>query len=523
VTSVTFTAADTAVSDVVAALDGAGIAFAAPREVTRTRLDTFDGRLHAAGLRLELRVPSTSGDGDAELVLSDGVGAPAHLPLEEPPVRLTSLAPATLPPGPFRGRLLAACGPRVLLPQVSVTSRRASGIASTEAGSPRAVVHVDSELLVAGSHAPVAWAAEVVTVTGQERAAERLRRRLGELAQVRHDGDALELAAQLAGVDPVGWPGTGDLGLDRQAPALHGYRAALRAYADAMEATWDGAVSDLDSEFLHDLRIGIRRTRALLVDGRRVIPGDVRKTARERFGWLGAVTSPARDLDVYVEGWGALTSPLDEAERAALQPIHDHLVRERSEAHLELARDLRSARASMIRRSWHTWLAHPDDEVPGGKHAGEPLGAVAAARIEDAYATVLSHGRAIGPDSPAADLHALRKDGKRLRYLLEAFGSMGGRQRSREVIGHLKRLQDNLGEHQDTHVQAERLRRTVAELIDRGDAEVAASTARAVERLAHVLDAREDEAREGFADRFAAYDRRSVRRTVADLLDRMRR
>src|SRR3954453_23539316 len=95
-------------------LEGMGFVFGAPRTETRTLLDTFDGRLCSAGLRLELR----EGDG-LELILTGEGSAPARLVVSSPP-----RFPDDLPAGPFRSRLAAAVALRALLPVVRVTATR---------------------------------------------------------------------------------------------------------------------------------------------------------------------------------------------------------------------------------------------------------------------------------------------------------------------------------------------------------------------------------------------------------------
>jgi len=304
--------------------------------------------------------------------------------------------------------------------------------------------------------------------------------------------------------------------LDRRAPALTGFRAALRIYANALEANWQGTIDNLDPEFLHDLRIAIRRIRSLLAEGRRVLPNDVRQELRKSFAWLGTITSPARDLDVYVIGWSDLTAALTQQEVEVLAPSLRHLEAKQVDAHAELAAALGSDRTTGILERFGGWLDLSDAEVEGGREAAVPLGVVAANRLETAQKQVLHAGRRIRPDSAPSDLHQLRKDAKRLRYLLESFGALGGMRRTRAVVGELKRLQDNLGEFQDAQVQAEQLR---SELVTAGAGGV--ETAAAIARLADHLAKRQDTARSQFAERFGDYDRKTARRGVRKLAERM--
>ena len=62
---------------------------------------------------------------------------------------------------------------------------------------------------------------------------------------------------------------------------------------------------------------------------------------------------------------------------------------------------------------------------------------------------MVAMGGAIDDDSPADDLHELRKRGKELRYLLELFGGLWPTDVVKPMVKTLKGLQDVLGTHQD--------------------------------------------------------------------------
>ncbi len=528
---------------IIEVLEAEGIVLGVPEVLRRTRYDTFDGRLHGSGLRLEAR---TQGSEGYALVVTAGNGPPARLFLSAPLVPTEPLAVFALPPGPLRSRLLTTAADRALLPQVTLRSLRRSGTAVDADGIPLVTVHLDTDLEITrpgtaranrtGTHDAadgLAWTIEVEELPGRHKPARALLRTLRRALTTDTtpppalEGDALERAAIAAGVDRRGWLGPVRPDLDRHAPALVGVRQVLRSFDGALEANWEGTVEHLDDEFLHDLRIAVRQTRSLLTESRRIIPKDVRREQRMAFRWLGTVTSPARDLDVYVAGWQTLTSPLSDADARALEPVLAHLAGQQAMAHAEVAQALRSRTARQLRQDWWAWLELPDSEVVGGKLARKPLGEVIGARIMDAQNQLLIDGRRIDDGSPAEQLHELRKDGKRLRYLLEGFGHLGGKKRSRAVIRHLKQLQDNLGAHQDAEVQADRLRRALAELTEvageEGAGELSPETLAAGERLASILDRRQAAERADFHDRFAAYDDKRARRTVEELVARMSR
>lgn len=486
------------------ALAEAGFELGAPEPVRRTALDTFDGRLRAAGLRLELRTARGT-----ELVLTGGGSPPAHL--------ATTGAPrfaVDLPRGPFRARLAPVLDVRALLPLVTLRSTRTVAVRRDDDGGAVVVVAVHTDLEVEG-HGPLTppWVAEVEQLEGYAKAARRASEVLDPLG-VHQSEDALDLAASAAGVDPAGYDPSPTVPLDRHVPALDGFRAVLLHLADTIDANWEGAVDDVDPEFLHDLRVAVRRTRSVLAEAKGVLPKEVRATYRAAFKWMGDTTSPPRDLDVHVLEWDGYLAPLPAGAANALAPVLDHLSKRRQAAHADLARALRSGRARDLRTGWRTWLEDPPAGQRPGGHADDPVGEVVAARIASAQAALLAAGRAIDETSPAEDLHELRKDAKKLRYLLECFGGLLDKDLRKAFVARLKALQDNLGEHQDAEVhvgELEAVARAIAGDVDPG-------TLIALGQLTGHLEQRRLAARSEFGTRFADYDTKATARTLDALL-----
>ena len=231
-------------------------------------------------------------------------------------------------------------------------------------------------------------------------------------------------------------------------------RAALRAVLlqllDTLEANVPGTLRDIDTEFLHDLRVAVRRTRSALKLAGDVLPASVPARFRPEFKWLGDLTTPTRDLDVYLLNYDEMADALVSATPAELEPFHAHLARRRVIEQRALARGLRSARFSRLTCEWRSVLTGLS--VP---RAGERTAELAARRLRRAHRRVLRQGRAISADSPAEQLHDLRKRCKELRYLLEIFASVFDPQAYQRALKDLKGLQDCLGEFQDHQVQQE--------------------------------------------------------------------
>ncbi len=84
-----------------------------------------------------------------------------------------------------------------------------------------------------------------------------------------------------------------------------------------------GLLADIDTEFLHDFRVAVRRTRATLKLGRPALPDEMRSRWEPEFKWLGDLTTPVRDLDVYELDLPTMGGWLVAADAADLGVVRD--------------------------------------------------------------------------------------------------------------------------------------------------------------------------------------------------------
>ena len=110
--------------------------------------------------------------------------------------------------------------------------------------------------------------------------------------------------------------------------------------------------------------------------------------------------------------------------------------------------------------------------------------------------------------SPAARLHELRIDGKRLRYLLEFFSVLYPSSEVKPLLRSLKKLQDVLGDFNDLDVQQQRLIELADEIEGGADAEAAG---RSVALLVEQMRARQHALRARFGGVFARFLERGDR------------
>ena len=267
-------------------------------------------------------------------------------------------------------------------------------------------------------------------------------------------------------------------------------------FLDDIEASRSGAIGDVDVEFLHDLRVDVRRTRSLLKRLGDVLPAGTVQAFAGEFKWLGEITTPTRDLDVYLLGVGDLKQLV--SEPADLDPFVDHLHAQRAAERRSMVRGLRSERLDRLLTDWRAAL---DAVVAAGGLHPISVGQLAAERLEEVYRGVAKRARKLSAESPADDVHDLRKAAKDLRYLLEVFQPVCEPQAHKQVVGDLKRLQDVLGEFQDGEVQAAGVRTYAQQMIDTGQAqasvllamgELSGQFSAQQQRARHELDAHHD-------------------------------
>jgi len=472
------------------------------RRVRRLWLDTFDWRLYRSGLGLE----QASRTGSSEMILTGTDGDQ----VSEPAGRVRWPAPAgALAPGAVRDRLAPVTGPRALLAVAQgVTSQHDFRVLNDD-GKTVAWLRVDETAVTRPAPADLPPRLVITPVRGYHAEAQRAAQALAGLPGARRAaGDVLAAALAPAGRRPGDYSGKVDVALSGSGPARLALAAVLARLLDTLTANVEGTIADIDPEFLHDLRVSVRRSRSALKLAGDALPASLPRRFRPEFKWLGDLTTPARDLDVYLLGFPAMAAGLTAATAADLEPLRAYLTAERGRQQRRLTAGLRSARFAALTTGWR--------EALSGLRAparGPAAGEFAAARIGRAHRVVLAGGAAITASSPPQALHDLRKRCKELRYLLEFFASLHDPAAHQRVLKDLKALQDCLGEFQDAQVQQDELRG----FAERMKPSVPAATLLAMGELAAQLAAGQQRARQEFAGRFADFASARARRRLRAL------
>jgi CHAD domain-containing protein/CYTH domain-containing protein len=227
-------------------------------------------------------------------------------------------------------------------------------------------------------------------------------------------------------------------------------RVVLALIADA-EAAAKRLANPADIEALHDFRVALRRTRAVVRSLASLLPKQVSRKMRRRLTNLQRATGPIRDAEVAIawlvqirpesppevqRGIDYLIQTFDEERRSGItaEEVERHFSKDKVKLTKRVAR-MRVAVDLLDRRVIVTTFGQALDE--------------AVRRALDDLSELLT--RVAGPQE-AKRMHRARIAGKRLRYLLEPIRHL--EPAAEAVLARMKGLQDLLGEINDAHVLA---------------------------------------------------------------------
>ena len=463
--------------------------------------DTFDWRVHTRDRRVSVH------ERDALKQLSIGrVGSNDVLSMTIDKVPCFA---SDLPRGPQRRQLEALIKVRRLAPVAEVEVR--SDHYAVLDDERKTVVRIVFERTQVRDPGHVGRDVElpptlrVVSMRGYRRAYSKLLARLDERSGLEPmSADLEDRALACLGRDPRPARSVLDVQLDAGAPIGAAFVTIHRALFEAMQRNEPGIRAVLDTEYLHEFRVAARRARVF----HRIFRDLIRDTEFDeivpRIKWLRSVTGPTRDLDVQLLDLAEEREELGD-ELDALIPLESLLREHRHAAWQRLVDALDSADYEVLRECESKLFELPASSAARRMSQNGPaLGPWASRRIARAARRLLKDGRRIDDTAPDAQLHRLRLEGKKLRYLLEFFSSLYPGKQLRALIRELKKLQDNLGAFNDACVRADLLHEFASELATRGPE--SAETVVAVGRLVERAENRKAAEREAFALHFEGFD-----------------
>lgn len=229
------------------------------------------------------------------------------------------------------------------------------------------------------------------------------------------------------------------------------FKALVQACIAHYVANQRGMLEDDDPEYLHQMRVALRRLRSVFSTFAPLFPPAVLAPPVAETRWLARILGPARDWDVFVSE--TLPPVMGHyAQHAGFAALACATARRRSSARRRARQAVVSTRGQgllLALGAWtnaQTWLEALDEaqlgrlRQPAIDYAQETLGTL--------LKRVHKRGRSFARLTPA-DLHRLRIAAKKLRYATEFFAPLFGEKSAGAYRAALARLQDTLGAYND--------------------------------------------------------------------------
>ncbi|MFO1418971.1 MAG: CHAD domain-containing protein [Methylotetracoccus sp.] len=434
----------------------AGLAAQSPRGSRIVLLDTFDRRLQRKGLTLEAVAEHRSGAFLLSLRSRTKLIARTRAPGPMPKFL------ADLPIEPLRGALEPVIEMRALLPRLELVRYRDLIGRHRQSVDETLGLYRDRYIL-ADDGARSQEVCRRLTFETPDHPTKALRRLIEHVAALQSGVATDDATLDVWGEVLVRFHGLDGMASDEVVPIDPGLRAdlALKRFlaplAQAMRRNEPGLIERIDTEFLHDFRVAVRRSRSALGQLRGTFPPRVIGRFTRDLAWLGQITGPPRDLDVYLLEFDRQSMYVPESLRDDLAPLRSLLEQAAADAHRGLVRQLAQRRYRSFMADWAAFLDKPCPEHPTAPDAMTPIEQVLTSRIVRLHRRIGKRDTWRAPDAEPEALHALRKTCKKLRYLLEFAQRVSPAAPLQRPIKTLKALQSHLGAFQDAEVQSTQL------------------------------------------------------------------
>jgi triphosphatase len=245
------------------------------------------------------------------------------------------------------------------------------------------------------------------------------------------------------------------LGADATASAA--FTAIILACLAQIEGNAPGVLHADDPEWIHQMRIGVRRLRACLSLTRTSLAPARIEPVRVELRWLAQALGPARDYDVFaLETLPAFTTAVARSSTAsALKPALRLLATQAAEYRARARAAARAAVASSrFLRLILSAAALTAVPTADAKAANERARDVVRPLLKHRHRTLLALEANLSHAAPEAR-HAARLAGKKLRYATEFFAPLFAKSRAATYRNALAKLQEELGAWNDAAVAAQ--------------------------------------------------------------------
>ena len=227
--------------------------------------------------------------------------------------------------------------------------------------------------------------------------------------------------------------------LKKLQPVTVALQSLISAFLSHVQSNVPGALLKLDEEYLHQVRVGLRRLRVVLAIAQRHRPDDAELSVlRAQVARLCVELGRSREWDVFVtQTLAPILARLP--DHGGLREVLNAAERVRKHQHAGMEASLASQDFQRLLLRFGAWMYDLQSVGPEAT-----LEKFATHFLNKRSKQVLVHGKGLLGEDPA-QLHALRIACKKLRYSIDMFGALFPGSKSVNYLAVLTELQDVLG------------------------------------------------------------------------------
>jgi triphosphatase len=424
------------------------------RQVSSTYVDTPDHRLRSAGISLRVRR-----DGRRHLQtvksaasLHGGLSDVMEIENTLPGSRLDLEA---IPDEAMRNKITGIVNGTALRPVCTTVVRRTEGEVCLPCGT-RAMLAVDAAKITVGNHVGLFHELELEHLAGSPAGLFHLAKALLPSGGVRFSAmskaDRGLLLAEAGKVELEPRPRMAKpVKLSKGQTIGEAARQMLRECAAQIVANVDATRHLAAPEGPHQLRIGLRRLRTVLLILRPVFRGAAARHIAEEAQWLGQQVGELRNLDVILNDIIAREAKAH-PDVASLQPLAETMALHAGNVRQDLRQRLAGQRVQsfifdlMQFVETRGWIDTRD--AGQTSRLAAPVRDLAAKVLHKRWKKVSECAKHI-QDLSVEARHTLRKELKKLRYATEFLGPLYPAKKVKPFLANLRMLQDVFGDLND--------------------------------------------------------------------------
>lgn len=422
---------------------------AAPSRAHQTFYDTYEWNLWFEGLVLYHH------DGKTVCASLDQ-GWPGATIEESPAETMPARFASNWPESPLRDLVAPLSGLRALMPVADIaTSTCTMELLNSD---HKVVFRFDIISLYASEkeQPPYARFCRLRPLRGYTREAKQATQCLESLGFKPTESGPLQQALAKAGHVPAPYTLRPVFGLKADETCREAVRDIVRSMLVLARKQEDGIIQDIDTEFLHDYRICLRKIRSVISLMKGVYPEEETQRLKAEWAELGRATNRLRDLDVYLLDRENYINLLPPSLQEGLHAFFENIRKERAEVQQSVSKHFADSGYLKRIETLSAFFTEPD-RLPASEKSQEPVLTFASERIYKRYRKIQKASRALTHDTPDEAIHQIRIECKKLRYMLEFFGELFDPEGLAKLVKQLKAAQNILGRFNDYAVQQESL------------------------------------------------------------------